>query len=109
MEHAGLRWNDQVPRNHRKIFVIKDQDSHDMHSIYWHESIRGVAIMDPATMEFYMAGFTCKDKFYGYEGEEYNKEDIVVVGNTRFDETPFCKKRLERYKYHMKYIKGEIR
>jgi len=100
------RYSDPVPRNHRDMFVIKEvnPDCHDIHTLYWHRAIRGVALMCPQTMQFHMAGFNCNDKFYGYEGEECSIEDIIVVGNARTDELPFCKKRLKSYKRQIELI-----
>jgi hypothetical protein len=101
MERVGSIWNDEIPRNHRNLHVIKQEDG-ELHTIYFDKVARGIALLDVETMEFYMVGFTCDDRFYGYEGEEYQMGNIVVVGNARFDDTPFCKKQKDVYEYHIR-------
>jgi len=88
IESAGKSYYDEVPREHVNMHVCKSDSS--AHELYWHIPIRGVAMMLNDTMEFHMCGFTCKDKFYGYEGDKFFWKDISVVGNARMEELKFC-------------------
>lgn len=100
MERVGNRYCDAVPRNHVNMIAFKGGVGNGVHDLYWDVPIRGIALMMRETMEITIAGITCEDEFYGYEGERFSWSDISVVGNIRSDNPKFCEERLMWYEHY---------
>jgi hypothetical protein len=92
-------YSENIPKDAVNISIDK---KFSLFTAYWDIPIYGVAIMQREVMEMEIAGITCKDAFYGYDGCVFSWSDIKVVGNYRLDTPEFCRHRAEMYNNYIK-------